>query len=250
MTETTDTATTEGVASIAEMLLSLARPAGPTTDEPDGADEATAAAEAARAAIEAERAASRAAGRVHHESIEWGGQVESFSRKRIAFLRALRSHRIVVGRTDGPSDPAPIAAAIARHVRAVDALGIDGLDGDDWWLVWAVPGRGRWDDPTLVTWARDAVAHESRLQEYRDEAEQLRSIAVTVRAHERVGARCATYAGRNSALRSELRSSLGPVIDDVAGPTAPAVSDDTVEASAPVVSAGRKRPARKAATAS
>lgn len=250
MTETTDTATTEGVASIAEMLLSLARPAGPTTDEPDEADEATAAAEAARAAIEAERSAARAGGRVHHESIEWGGQVESFSRKRIAFLAQLRAMRHVVTHTDGPSDPAAVSAVIGRHIRAVDAMDIPGLDGDDWCRLFRVPGRGRWDDEALIVWAMDAVSHPSRLSELRDEATALRALRSASRAFARCDGRAAKTITRNEALRGELRGELGAAaVDTLAGPTAP-VAPTPDSAATAVKSSGARRPARKAATAS
>lgn len=183
---------------------------------------------------------------LQRSEIEWGESESAYGRKRVAFLRALRAHRVVVGHTDGPTDPAPIAAAIATHIRAVDALGIDGLGGDDWHLCWADADRGRWSDPELLAWAAEAVAHASRVDAYREEAATLRAVRSAARSHERVSLRMTIMAERNRSLRSELRGTLGPVVDGVAGPTAPDASDGTGEASAPVVSAGRKRPARKA----
>lgn len=182
--------------------------------------------------------------------IEWGeGGDTAYGRKRLAFLRALRAHRVVIGRTDGPTDPAPIAAAIARHIRAVDALGIDGLDGDDWHLDWADADRGRWSDPGLLAWAAEAVSHASRVEAYREEAATLRAVRSAARSHERVSLRMSAMAERNGALRSGLRAELGPVVDDVAGPTAP-VAPTPDSAATAVKSSGARRPARKAPAAS
>ena len=179
-----------------------------------------------------------------HSDIAWGeGGEAAYGRKRTAFLRSLRSHRLVVERTDGPSDSAPIARTIATHIRAVDALGIDGLDGDDWTARWTAD-RGRWNDPDLLVWAAEAVAHESRVEAYRAEALALRSLRSTVRSHERVSLRLAAMADRNSTLRTELAGECGPLVDAVEGPTRPH-APATAPATEPVVSAGRKRPARK-----
>jgi hypothetical protein len=180
-----------------------------------------------------------------HSDIAWGESGEAaYGRKRTAFLRALRSHRLVVERTDGPSDPAPIARTIATHIRAVDALGIDGLDGDDWYLSWDDYRRGRWNDAALLGWAAEAVSHESRVEAYRAEAAALRSLRSAVRSHERVSVRLAAMADANSALRTELADECGRIVDAVDGPTQPS-APATAAPAEPVVSAGRKRPARK-----
>ena len=180
-----------------------------------------------------------------HSDIAWGeGGEAAYGRKRTAFLRALRSHRLVVERTDGPSDSAPIARTIATHIRAVDALGVDGLDGDDWHLSWDAD-RGRWNDAALLAWAAEAVSHESRVDAYRAEAAALRALRSAVRSHERVSIRLASMADANSALRAELADECGQLVDAVDGPTQP-YAPAAAPAAEPVVSAGRKRPARKA----